>query len=62
MQLLDVLIEADTDLDWCTDPSELERALVRLVELESCDDVTTPLQEKLAQSKLARELGRLTIH
>jgi hypothetical protein len=41
MQLLDVLIEADTDLDWCTDPSELERALVRLVELESCDDVTS---------------------
>jgi|SRR5215208_7782464 len=26
----DVLIEAQTDLDWCADPSELERALIRL--------------------------------
>ncbi len=25
--LIDVLIEAQSDLDWCTDPSELERAL-----------------------------------
>jgi hypothetical protein len=24
--LIDVLIEAPTDLDWCADPSELERA------------------------------------
>ena len=27
--LIDVLIEAQTELDWCADPSELERALIR---------------------------------
>jgi len=32
--LIDVLIEAQIGLDWCADPSELERALIRLVDLE----------------------------
>jgi hypothetical protein len=58
--LFDVLIEAQTDLDWCADPSDLERALVRLVDLESRDDVAIPLQQKIAQLKMARELGRVT--
>jgi hypothetical protein len=31
--LMDVLIEAQIELDWCADPSELERALMRLVDL-----------------------------
>ena len=53
--LIDVLIEAQTDLDWCADPSELERALIRLVDLEPRDDVAAPLQQKIAQLKLARE-------
>ena len=61
--LFDVLIEAQTDLDWCADPSDLERALVRLVDLESRDDVAIPpQQQKIAQLKMARELGRVTQH
>ena len=60
--LLDVLIEAQTELDWCADPSDLERALVRLVDLESRDDVAIPLQQKIAQLRMARELGRVTQH
>ena len=60
--LIDVLFEAQTDLDWCADPSELERALIRLVDLEPRDDVAAPLQQKIAQLKLARELGRVTQH
>ena len=60
--LFDVLIEVQTDLDWCADPSDLERALVRLVDLESRDDVAIPLQQKIAQLKMARELGRVTQH
>jgi hypothetical protein len=42
--LVDVLIEAQTDLDWCSDPSELERALIRLVDIEPREDVAAPLQ------------------
>jgi hypothetical protein len=45
--LFDVLIEAQTDLDWCADPSDLERALVRLVDLESRDDVAIPCSRRL---------------
>ena len=59
--VVDVLIEAQSDLDWCTDPSELERALIRLVDLES-DDVAVPLQQKIAQLRLVAELGRVTQH
>ena len=60
--LLDVLIEAQTELDWCADPSDLERALLRLVDLESRDDLAIPLQQKIAQLRMARELGRVTHH
>jgi hypothetical protein len=60
--LLDVLIEAQTELDWCADPSDLERALLRLVDLESRDDLAIPLQQKIAQLRMARELGRVTQH
>jgi hypothetical protein len=63
MQLTDILIETDTDLDWCTDPSDLQRAVVkRIREIEARDDVTAPPQEKRAQVKLAGELGRITQH
>ena len=60
--LVDVLIEAQSDLDWCTDPSELERALIRLVDMEPRDDVAVPLQKKIAQLRLVAELGRVTQH
>ena len=60
--LVDVLIEAQSDLDWCTDPSELERALIRLVDLEPRDDVAVPLQQKIAQLRLVAELGRVSQH
>ena len=55
-------IEAQTDLDWCSDPSELERALVRLVDLEPREDVAVSLQQKFAQLRLVAELGPLTQH
>ena len=60
--LVDVLIEVQTDLDWCSDPSELEHALIRLVDIEPREDVGVPLQLKIAQLRLARELGRITQH
>jgi hypothetical protein len=64
MELMDLVIEVEaTHLDWCTDPSDLERSLAkRLSELEPRDDVAVPLQEKLAQLKFAKELGRVTRH
>jgi hypothetical protein len=63
-QLFDLLIEAETKhVDWCTDPSDLERALaLRLIELEPRDEVAAPVHEKLAEMKLARELGRVSQH
>ena len=60
--LVDLLVEAQTDLDWCSDPSELERALIRLVDIEAREDVAVSLQLKITQLRLARELGRLTQH
>ena len=60
--LVDLLVEAQTDLDWCSDPSELERALIRLVDIEPREDVAVPLQLKIAQLRLARELERVTQH
>jgi hypothetical protein len=64
MQLFDLLIEAETKhVDWCTDPSDLERALARrLMELEPHDEAAGPVQEKLAETRLARELGRVIQH
>jgi hypothetical protein len=63
MQLLDMLIDSEpADLDWCADPSDLERAVARrLVEIEPGDH-PTPVYEKLAQMKLASELGRAVQH
>ena len=50
--LFDVLIEAQTDLDLVRGrSSDLERALVRLVDLQFRDDVAIPLQQKIAQLK-----------
>jgi hypothetical protein len=64
MQLFDLLIEAETKhVDWCTDPSDLERALARrLIEIDPRDEVAVSVQEKLADAKLARELGRVSQH
>ena len=59
---VDVLIEAQSDLDRCTDPIELERALVRLVDREPREDVAVPLHQKIAQRRLVAELGRVTQH
>jgi hypothetical protein len=62
MQLFDLLIEAESKhVDWCTDPSDLERALARrLMEIDPRDEVA--VEEKLADAKLARELGRVSQH
>jgi hypothetical protein len=64
MHLFDLLIEAETKhVDWCTDPSDLERALAkRLIELEPRDELPAPVREKLTDLKLARELGRVSQH
>ena len=64
MQLFDLLIEAETKhVDWCTDPRDLERALMRrLMELEPHEEMAAPVQEKLVETKLARELGRVSQH
>ena len=37
-----------------------QRALIRLVDLEPREDVAVPLPQKLAQLRLAAELGRVT--
>ena len=60
--LIDVLIEAPAQLYLGADPSELERALIRLVDLEPREDVAVPLQQRLAQLRLVAELGRVTQH
>jgi hypothetical protein len=62
MKLLDLLMQAETKhIDWCTDPSDLERALAqRLSELEPHDEV--PVHENVADEMIARELGRVSQH
>ena len=64
MELMDLLIEAEAEhLDWCTDPSDLERALARrLNELEPHDEIAVSFRASFAELKLARELGRVTQH
>jgi hypothetical protein len=64
MQLFDALIEVDAnDLDWCVDPTDLERALARrLVELEPSVCGSMSVDEKLARLKLAREFERVLQH
>jgi hypothetical protein len=64
MHFLDLLIETGSaDLDWCADPTELERALARrLVEMEPADHAPIPDHEKLARVKLAREFERVVQH
>jgi hypothetical protein len=44
-----VMIDANTnDLDWCADPTDLERALARrLVEIEPSECVSTPMTRSL---------------
>jgi hypothetical protein len=63
MQLLDILIEAEpTDLDWCADPADMERAVARrLPEIEP-GECAAVLDEKAARLKLARELERVVQH
>jgi hypothetical protein len=62
MELFDLLIDAETKhVDWCIDPSDLERALARrLMELEPRDEVA--VQENLAERMIASELGRVSQH
>jgi hypothetical protein len=62
MQPIDVLIEADTDLDWSLDPTDLERALARRADLETTDDRAGAVPFRLTRLKLAQELGRVVQH
>jgi putative ABC transport system substrate-binding protein len=51
------------DLDWCADPTDLERALARrLLELEPSECGSMSVDEKLARLKLAREFERVLQH
>jgi hypothetical protein len=63
MQLLDQLMEVETDLDWCGDPSDLERALaMRLSELEAHPELPAFVCDKSYELRLAQEIGRVTQH
>ena len=59
-----LMIDANTnDLDWCADPTDLERALAqRLVEIDPSECGSTPIDEKLARLRLAREFERVIQH
>jgi hypothetical protein len=65
-QLLDLLIDATPtdDLDWCADPTDLQRALARrLKEVDpAADHAHMPEHEKLARVRLAQEFERVVPH
>jgi hypothetical protein len=57
MQMIDALIEAETQLDFGHDPSGLERALEHLKALRPGDDLVKALQMKLVQLRMAEALS-----
>jgi hypothetical protein len=60
--LIDVLDRSADRSGLVRGPERARAGLIRLVDLEPRDDVAAPLQQKIAQLKLARELGRVTQH
>ena len=59
MQLIDAVIEAETQLDFGRDPKQIETALDHLRSVWPESVMIRPLQMKLVQLRLAEELSRL---
>jgi hypothetical protein len=62
LRLIDLLIEAQTQLDWASDPDGVERALIHLRELEPADDLVQRLEAKLIQIRPQNTHGRVIEH
>jgi hypothetical protein len=62
LRLIDVLIEAETQFDWASDPDSIERALLHLREVEPQDELVQRLQAKLLHMRLQNVHGRIVEH
>jgi hypothetical protein len=60
MQLIDALIEAETQLDWGVNPNAIEQAINHLKAFSPDHALMRPLQMKLVQLRLGRELAEQT--
>jgi hypothetical protein len=58
MQLIDVLIEAEAQLDFGRNSADVQRALQHLKALKPGDDLVRALQMKLVQLRMAEALAR----
>jgi hypothetical protein len=58
MQLIDVLIEAEAQVDFGRNPADIERALDHLRAVKPSDDLVRALQMKLVQLRMAEALAR----
>jgi hypothetical protein len=58
MQIIDAVIEAETQLDWGRDPQQVELALDHLRAVWPESVMIRPLQMKLVQLRLAEVLSR----
>jgi hypothetical protein len=61
MQIIDAVIEAETQLDWGRDPKQVELALGHLREVWPESVMIRPLQMKLVQLRLAEVLTRFAL-
>jgi hypothetical protein len=57
-QLIDVLIEAEAQLDFGRNSADVQRALQHLKALKPGDDLVRALQMKLVQLRMAEALAR----
>ena len=62
MHFVDVVIEAETQLDWGRDPKQVEQAIHHLRTVWPESVILRPLQLKLVQLRLAEELSRVAPH
>jgi hypothetical protein len=58
MQIIDAVIEAETQLDWGRDPKQVELALSHLRAVWPESVMIRPLQMKLVHLRLAEVLSR----
>jgi hypothetical protein len=58
MQFIDVLIEAEAQVDFGRNPADLQRALEHLKAVRPGDDLVRALQIKLVQLRMAEALSR----
>ena len=59
MQLIDVLIEAEAQVDFGRNPADVQRALDHLTAVQPGDDLVRALQMKLVQLRMAEALSRI---